>query len=96
MGLQYVELERDLTLLLWLGNSINDNLSQKQGVHCRLSCLSILSERTVRFLTVTKALIGNQCKYSLSAGLWLVIFHALLHYVDQIKKFGSPLNYFGG
>jgi hypothetical protein len=20
----------------------------------------------------------------------------LLHYVDQIKKFGSPLNYFGG
>ena len=23
-------------------------------------------------------------------------FHGLLHYVDQIKKFGSPLNYFGG
>ena len=22
--------------------------------------------------------------------------HGLLHYVDQIKKFGSPLNYFGG
>jgi hypothetical protein len=44
-----------------------------------------------------KALIGNQCKYSSSAGLWLVkLFHGLLHYVDQIKKFGSPLNYFGG
>ena len=59
-------------------------------------CLSILSERTVRFLTVTKALIGDQREYSSSAGLRLVkFFHGLLHYVDQIKKFGSPLNYFG-
>jgi hypothetical protein len=40
MGLQYVELERDLTLLLWLGISMNDNLSQKQGVHCWMAvCL---------------------------------------------------------
>ena len=46
MGPQYVELERDFTLLLWLGISMNDNLSQKQGEHCRLSYLSILSERT--------------------------------------------------
>ena len=46
---------------------------------------------------MTKALIGDQCKYSLPAGLRLVkLFHGLLHYVDQIKKFGSPLNYFGG
>ena len=62
-------------------------------------CLSILSERTVWFLTVTKALIGDQREYSLSAGLWLVKFqfHGLLHYVDQIQKFGSPLRYhFGG
>ena len=50
MGPQYVELERDFTLLLWLGISMNDNLSQKQGVHCRLSYLSILSECTVWFL----------------------------------------------
>ena len=86
MGLQYVELERDLTLLLWLGISMNDNLSQKQGVHCRLSYLSILSEHTVWFwfLTVTKAVIGDQHEYSLSAGLWLVKFHGFLHYVDQI------------
>ena len=34
MGPQYVELERDFTLLLWLGISMNDSLSQKQGVHC--------------------------------------------------------------
>ena len=60
------------------------------------NCLSILSERTVQFLTVTKALIGDQCEYSSSAGLQLVKFHGLLHFVDQIKKFGSPLNYFGG
>ena len=33
MGPQYVELERDFTLLLWLDISMNDNLSQKQGVH---------------------------------------------------------------
>ena len=60
-------------------------------------CLSILSERTVWFLSVTLALISDQRKYSLLAGLWLVkLFHGLLHYVDQIKKFGSPLNYFGG
>ena len=90
-----MELERDLTLLLWLGISMNDNLSQKVYT---ANCLSILSERTVRFrfLTVTRALIGNQRKYSLLAGLWLVKFHGLLHYVDQIKKFGSPLSYYFG
>ena len=93
MGLQYVELERDLTLLLWLGISMNDNLPQKVYT---ADCLSILSERTVRFLTVTKALIGDQREYSSSAGLCLVKFHGLLHYVDQIKRSGSPLNYFGG
>jgi hypothetical protein len=60
-------------------------------------CLSILSERTARFLTVTKALIGDQREYSWPAGLQLVRFHGLVHYVGQIKKFGSPLrNYFGG
>ena len=50
MGPQYMELERDLTLLLWLGISMNDNLSQKVYT---ADCLSFLSERTVRFLTVT-------------------------------------------
>ena len=95
MGPQYVELERDFTLLLWLGISMNDNLSQKVYT---ADCLSTLSERTVRFwfLTVTKGLIGDQREYSPSAGLRLVKFHGLLHYVDQIKKFGSPMNYFGG
>ena len=71
MGSQYVELERDFTLLLWLGISMNDNLSQKVYT---ADCLSILSECTVCFwfLTMTKALIGNQCKYSLLARLQLV------------------------
>ena len=73
---------------------MNDNLSQKVYT---ADCLSILSERTVQFLTVTKALIGDQCEYSSSAGLWLVrLFHGLLHYEDQIKKFGSPLRYYFG
>ena len=58
--------------------------------------MSSLSERTVWFLAVTKALIVDQREYSSSAGLRLVKFHGLLHYVDQIKKFGSPLSYFGG
>ena len=93
MGLQYVELERDLTLLLWLGISMNDNLSQNVYT---ADCLSVLSERTARFLTVTKALIGDQREYSLLAGLRLVKLHGLLHYVDQIKKFGSPLRYYFG
>jgi hypothetical protein len=93
MRLQYVELERDLTLLLWLGISMNDSLSQKVYT---ANCLSTLSEQTVWFLTVTKALIGDQREYSLSAGLQLVKLHGLVHYVDQIKKFGSPLRYFGG
>ena len=74
MGPQYVELERDLTLLLWLGFSMNDNLSQKVYTD---DCLSILSECTTWFLTVTKALIGDQHEYLLSAGLWLVKFHGL-------------------
>jgi hypothetical protein len=75
---------------------MNDNLSQKVYT---ANCLSILSECTVWFwfLTVTKALIGDCCEYSLPAGLWLVkLFHGLLHYVDQIKKFGSPLSYYFG
>ena len=93
MGPHYVELEIDFTLLLWLGISMNNNLSQKVYT---ADCLSILSEHTAWFLTVTKALIGDQHKYTLSAGLWLVKFHGLLHYVDQIQKFDSPLNYFGG
>ena len=96
MGPQYVELERDFTLLPWLGISMNDNLSQKVYT---ADCLSILSERTFwfRFLTVTKALIGDQREYSLSAGLRLVkLFHGLLHYLDQINKFGSPLRYYFG
>ena len=74
MGPQYVELERDLTLLLLLGISMNDNLSQKVYT---ADCLSILSERTIRFLTVTRALIGNQRGYSSLAGLPLVKFHGL-------------------
>ena len=95
MGPQYVELERDLTLLLWLGISMNDNLSQKVYTANCLSIL-ILTECTAWFwfLTVTRALIGDQYKYSSLAGLWLVKFHGLLHYVDQIKKFGSPLRYY--
>jgi hypothetical protein len=56
MRLQYVEQERDLTLLLWLGISMNDNLSQKVYT---ADCLSILSKCTVWFLTVTKALISK-------------------------------------
>ena len=76
---------------------MNDNLSQKVYT---ADCLSILSECTVRFrfrfLTVTKALIGDQHKYSLLAGLQLVKFHGLHCYVDQIKKFGSPLSYYFG
>ena len=60
MGLQYVELERDLTLLLWLVISMNDNLSQMVYT---ADCLSILSERTTWFLTGTRALIGNQCGF---------------------------------
>ena len=45
---------------------------------------------------MTKALIGDQRKYSSSAGLQVVKFHALLHCVYQIKKFGSPLRYYFG
>ena len=59
MGPQYVELERDFTLLLWLGISMNDNLSQKVYTD---NCLSIFSEHTVWFwfLTMTKALFGDE------------------------------------
>ena len=46
---------------------------------------------------MTRALIGDQGKYSLLAGFRLVkLFHGLLHYVDQIKTFGSPLRYYFG
>jgi hypothetical protein len=45
---------------------------------------------------VIKALIGDQHEYSSLAELRLVKFHGLLHYVDQMKKFGSPLRYYFG
>ena len=64
-------LERDLTLLFCLGISMNDNLSQKVYTD---DYLSILSECTVWFLTVTKSLIGGQHEYSLLAGLQLMKF----------------------
>jgi hypothetical protein len=77
---------------------MNDNLSQKQGVHCQLSVN--LSERTALILVLVsycdQAQIGDQREYSSSSGLQLVKCHGLLHYVDQIKKFGSPLRYYFG
>jgi hypothetical protein len=46
---------------------------------------------------VTRAPIGDQCKYSSLAGLQLVkSLHGLLHYVDQIKRSGRPLSYYFG
>ena len=61
-----------------------------------LDSVQVTIDSLAWFLTVTKALIGDQREHSSSAGLCLVKFHGLLHYVDQIKKFGSPLIYFGG
>ena len=54
---------------VWPGKLMNDNLPQKVYTD---NCLLILSKRTVWFLTVTKALIGDQCKYSSLAGLQIV------------------------
>ena len=51
------------------------------------NCLSILSERTVWFLTVAKALIGDQREYSLLAGLWVVkLFLVLLGFLSLSFK----------
>ena len=86
-------LENDFTLLLWLCIAMNDTLSMFRFTE---DCLTILQSRVVRFLTVTKALIGDQREYVSSVGLRIAKFHALLHYAAYIRKFGSPQNYFGG
>jgi hypothetical protein len=93
MGPGMHDLEADFTTLLWLSISMNDLLSQKVYTS---ACLDVLHERIVRYLSVTKALIGDQREYLSAIGLRLAKFHGMLHYTDYILKFGSPLNFYGG
>ena len=75
-----------------MGISMNDNLSQDRYTE---ECLIELQQRIVRFMEVTKLLIGDQREYESSAGLRLAKFHGMLQYCNQICKFGCPMNFFG-
>ena len=90
MGAKNSSLEDDFTILLWMCISMNDNLSQDRYTE---ECLIELSQRIVRFMEVTKLLIGDQREYESAVGLRLAKFHGMLHYCDQIRKFGAPMNY---
>ena len=93
MGGKNSSVEDDFTILLWMGISMNDNLSQDRYTE---ECLVELQQRIIRFMEVTKLLIGDQREYESSVGLRLAKFHGMLHYSDQIRKFGCPMNFFGG
>ena len=93
MGKGNSNLERDFTVLLWLSISLNDILHLERYTD---DCLSTLESHLEHFMKVMVALIGHQREYESSVGLRLSKFQGLLHYPRQIRKFGSPLNFFGG
>ena len=57
LGPENTDLEKDFTLLLWLGISINDTLFIPQYTEI---CVIPLKERIKRFMSVTKTLVGPQ------------------------------------
>jgi len=93
MGSENMHLEKDFTLLLWLCISINDTLFIPQYTS---TCIDILEERVKRFMSVTKIMIGPQWEMISQIGLRMAKFHGMKHYPHLIRKFGSPLNFFGG
>jgi hypothetical protein len=87
------DLEKDFTTLLWLCISMNDIL---HSPIFSSECIEILETRIQRFLQVTRVMIGDQREFASLAGLRLAKFHGMLHYPQMIKKFGTPLNFWGG
>ena len=55
----------------------------------------ILEERVKRFMSVTKIMIGHQREMIPQIGLQMAKFHGMKHYPHLIRKFRSPLNFFG-
>ena len=47
-------------------------------------------------MSVTKIMIGPQWEMISQIGLRMAKFHGMKHYPHLIRKFGSPLNFFGG
>jgi hypothetical protein len=88
-----MHLEKDYTLLLWLCISIDDTLFIPWY---KLTCIDILEERVKRIMSVTKIMIGPQREMITQIGLRMATFHGIEHYPYIIKKFGLPLNFFGG
>ena len=93
LGPENTDLEKDFTLLLWLGISINDSLFLPQYTE---TCVMTLKERINRFMSVTKTLVGPQREMPSQIGLRMAKFHGMKHYPHLIRKFGSPLNFFSG
>jgi hypothetical protein len=87
------ELEKDFTTLLWLCISMNDIL---HSPIFSSECIEILETRIQRFLHVSRLMIGDQREFASKAGLRIAKFHGMLHYPQMIKKFGTPLNFWGG
>ena len=60
------------------------------------TCIDILEERVKRFLSVTKIMIGPQQEIIPQIGFRMAKLHEMKHYPHLIRKFSSPLNFFGG
>ena len=87
------DLEKDFTTLLWLCISMNDIL---HSPIFSSDCIEILETRIQRFLQVTRLVIGDQREFASKAGLRIAKFHGMQHYPQMIRKFGMPLNFWGG
>ena len=70
LGPENIDLEKDFTLLLWLGIPINDSLFLPQYTE---TCVISLKEKIInRFMNVTKTLVGPQWEMASQIGLKIV------------------------
>ena len=88
IGVTFQKVKSDFTILLWLSISLNDNLNM--GVYTE-ECINIR-----RNLAMTKAITGEQRELVSSVAYCIPKFHGMTHYPHLIKKFGTPINFFGG
>jgi len=93
MGPNFQKVESDFTILSWLSISLNDNLNMSVYTE---ECIDILDKRIRRYLAMTKAITGDQHELVSSVAYRKPKFHGMTHYPLLIKRFGAPINFFGG
>ena len=87
------EVERVISLLLWLSISLDCLLTRE--VYNAKQLLD-LDKKIKIYMFLYRSFVGPQREAVSECGLRIIKFHALSKYVMQIRKFGSSNNFFGG